>query len=294
MTNVPTELLRTLVAVVDLRSFTKAAQALKITQPAVSAQIKRLQSLLGTDLLDKSAPGVSLTEAGEAVLGQARRILSINDRIVEMTGSKHQSAVRFGVPGDLAGPRLWGALAEFQRGHPDLPFHVACGGGAALIRELEQGDLDLVIMISEDEPHEQARHHWTEDVVWLRGNSINLDPAAPVPLVTRGQNCIYHRHTVAELERIGRKYAVVFTADRINALSSIVATGIGVTAMARSLAQQTELVVWDDSVLPKLPHVVFNVCIREEAASETLDALADTLVRLLRPHNRDKVAPVAI
>ena len=65
MTNIPTELLRTLVAVVDLRSFTKAAQSLGVTQPAVSAQIKRLQGLLGSDLLDKSAPGVSLTSAGE-------------------------------------------------------------------------------------------------------------------------------------------------------------------------------------------------------------------------------------
>ncbi len=80
MTNIPTELLRTLIAVVDLRSFTKAAQSLGVTQPAVSAQIKRLQSLLGADLLDKSAPGVSLTSAGELVVNYARRLLAINDR----------------------------------------------------------------------------------------------------------------------------------------------------------------------------------------------------------------------
>jgi len=62
MTNIPTELLRTFVAVVDLRGFTKAAQALGFTQTAVSAQIKRLQGLLGSELLDKSAPGVVPTE----------------------------------------------------------------------------------------------------------------------------------------------------------------------------------------------------------------------------------------
>lgn len=55
MTNIPTDLLRTLVAVVDLRSFTKAAAALGVTQPAVSAQIKRLQFLLGGDLFDRSS-----------------------------------------------------------------------------------------------------------------------------------------------------------------------------------------------------------------------------------------------
>ena len=68
MTNIPTELLRTLLAVVDLRSFTKAARALGVTQPAVSAQIKRLQSLLGFDLFDKSAPGVSVTEKGKRIV----------------------------------------------------------------------------------------------------------------------------------------------------------------------------------------------------------------------------------
>src|SRR5262249_42113749 len=71
MINIPTELLRTFVAVVDLRSFTRAAQSLGITQPAVSAQVKRLQQLLGGELLDKSAPGVLLTAMGESVLGSA-------------------------------------------------------------------------------------------------------------------------------------------------------------------------------------------------------------------------------
>ncbi len=55
MTNIPTELLRTLVTLVELRSFTKAAHALGMTQPAVSAQIKRLQVLLGGELLDTTS-----------------------------------------------------------------------------------------------------------------------------------------------------------------------------------------------------------------------------------------------
>lgn len=84
MLNIPTELLRALVSVVDMRSFTKAAQSLGVTQPAVSAQIKRLQYLLGYEVLDKSAPGVSLTPRGEIVANNARRLLAINDDIVQM------------------------------------------------------------------------------------------------------------------------------------------------------------------------------------------------------------------
>jgi DNA-binding transcriptional LysR family regulator len=68
MLNIPTDVLRTLLAVVDMRSFTNAAQLTGVTQPTVSAQIKRLQFLLAFDVLDKSAPGVSLTPRGEIVV----------------------------------------------------------------------------------------------------------------------------------------------------------------------------------------------------------------------------------
>src|ERR1700752_1158206 len=88
MLNIPTELLRTLVSVVDQRSFTKAAHSLGITQPAVSAQIKRLQFLLGYEVLDKSAPGVSLTPRGDILVSNARRMLAINDQILALTGSR--------------------------------------------------------------------------------------------------------------------------------------------------------------------------------------------------------------
>src|SRR5450631_1510280 len=88
MLNIPTDVLRTLLAVVDMRSFTKAAQSLGVTQPAVSSQIKRLQYLLGCEVLDKSAPGVSLTPRGEIVVNNARRMLAINDEILQLTSGR--------------------------------------------------------------------------------------------------------------------------------------------------------------------------------------------------------------
>jgi DNA-binding transcriptional LysR family regulator len=78
---------RTFVAVVDLRSFTKAAANLGVTQPAVSAQIKRLQSLLGGDLFDRSVQGVSLTRA----ISRERR-----PRHLRRIGRRHRrGALRF-------------------------------------------------------------------------------------------------------------------------------------------------------------------------------------------------------
>src|SRR5690242_7263425 len=103
MTNIPTDLLRTLVAVADLRSFTKAATSLGVTQPAVSAQIKRLQSLLASELFDRSTPGIMLTPQGERIVAYARRMLSINDQIVEIGGENlaPERIIRVGAPGDF-------------------------------------------------------------------------------------------------------------------------------------------------------------------------------------------------
>ncbi len=147
MINIPTELLRTLVAVVDLRSFTKAAQSLGVTQPAVSAQIKRLQVLLDCELFDKSAPGVSLTPSGELLINYARRMLSINDQIVEMAVPRLGSqAIAGRRPGRLRGAvacrRSWPGSA---REIPHIRFIVRSEHFDIMSRDLRQGELDLMI-----------------------------------------------------------------------------------------------------------------------------------------------------
>jgi DNA-binding transcriptional LysR family regulator len=166
MTNIPTDLLRTLVAVVDLGSFTKAAASLGVTQPAVSAQIKRLQYLIGSDLFDRSSQGVSLTPHGETVVSYARRLLSINDQIVELGGPSQQSEliIRVGAPGDFVASMLSRTLARFREQWPGVRFSVRMGTYEPLIRDLRQGDLDLVVCLSATPPID-ARHHWPEEMV---------------------------------------------------------------------------------------------------------------------------------
>ena len=128
MTNIPTDLLRTFVLVVELRSFTRAARAHGMTQPAVSAQIRRLQGLLGVELFDKSAPGVTLTVQGERVIDSARRLLSVNDQIVQIAGNGAAGPVRIGVRKDWMGDELVHMLAAARTRWPNLRFAVQGAG----------------------------------------------------------------------------------------------------------------------------------------------------------------------
>jgi DNA-binding transcriptional LysR family regulator len=279
MTNIPTELLRTFVAVVDMRSFTRAAQSLGITQPAVSAQVKRLQQLLDGDLMDKSAPGVLLTPMGESVLGYARRLLAINDHILNLAAVPAASVghtIRVGIPGDFVGNTLWRILARSRESRPDIHFHVKSSPSEILVREVRQGQLDVAVTVSGADPHDDARFHWTEDMVWVRAPLTRIDPGVPVPLVSHGDKCLAHRQVVDALERAGRAYNLSFTETSVTSLTAAVGAGLGVMALPRCVSHGGDLAVWDDAPLPPLPAIVCNVSVRS-GADDVVDQFAQAL-----------------
>jgi DNA-binding transcriptional LysR family regulator len=239
MINIPTELLRTFVAVVDLRSFTKAAQSLGITQPAVSAQVKRLQQLLGGDLMDKSA-------------------------------------IRVGMPGDFVGAALWRTLRRFRGSRPDIRFHVKSGPSESLARDMREGELDVALTVSGAAPRDDARFHWSEDMVWVRAPQTEIDPRAPVPLVSHGEKCLAHRQVADALERAGFAFDPPFTETSLTNLTSAVGAGLGVMALPRCVSQGADLAIWDDAPLPPLPKIVCNVCVRS-GADDVVDQFARAL-----------------
>jgi DNA-binding transcriptional LysR family regulator len=281
MTNIPTELLRTFVAVVDLRGFTKAAQVLGCTQPAVSAQIKRLQSLLGSELLDKSAPGVVPTERGRAIADCARRLLAINDQIIEIAAVRSSTIpLRIGIPGDFGGALLPAALAEFRRRSPPQAFHVRCDVSARLLRALQQGDLDLAVTLAQD-PLLEAYERWAERVVWVRGPATVYDSTGPLPLVAQDDECVLTKLAVEALDRAGRDWEMVFRGANSVSVAGAVAAGLGVSVMVERLVP-AELTVWRDPALPPLPEIMCAICLREGDDRELLEDLAQALAAVIR------------
>jgi len=283
MTNIPTDLLRTLVAVVDMRSFTKAANLLGVTQPAVSAQIKRLQFLLGNDLFKRSAQGLELTSQGELVVAYARRLLSINDQIVHLAagGPRAELTIRVGTPSDFVASILPDTFARLREVWPYVHFSVRTDFPDPLMRDLRNGDLDLYVGLSTNTPFD-ARHSWAEEVVWVRGKTTKLERNRPVPLVTYGESCVYHRLMTAELKSAGLEWEAVFTGPSVTSLDSAVTAGLGVMAILRRRAVETGMMIWEGAPLPKLPDLYCGVYVREGGARAAYEQLADEIAVALR------------
>src|ERR1700760_5130201 len=85
--NIPIEIVRTVVAISETGSLSKAGERLGLSQPAVSSQINRLQSLVGGSLFVKTANGTTTTALGKLALHQARRILEANDQLLRLGGN---------------------------------------------------------------------------------------------------------------------------------------------------------------------------------------------------------------
>ena len=281
MTNIPTDLLRTFVAVVDLRSFTKAAISLGVTQPAVSAQIKRLQFLIGDDIFDRSTQGVTLTPHGEIVISYARRLLALNDQIVHLGGAqRHELLIRVGTPGDFVASVLPGVMAKFRACRPDVRFIVRTDHEEPLLRALHAGEIDLFVGLSQTPPHD-AHYSWAEPMVWVRGPDTKLDPDRPVPLVSHGELCVHQRAAVKALKSAGLEWEVVFTGSSMTSLNCAVEAGLGVLTLSRRRAIETGFTVWEDAPLPKLPDLYRCIFVREGGSRAAYEQLADAVAAAL-------------
>jgi DNA-binding transcriptional LysR family regulator len=130
----------------------------------------------------------------------------------------------------------------------------------------------------------------------VRGHSTRLDPDRPVPLVSYGEPCVYHRHAVAVLNAAGLDWEDVFMGPSMASLKGAVMAGLGVMALTQRRASEVGLVIWDDAPLPKLPDLYSGVYIREggdRAAFEQLAGEIGAAINASRESARKKLALAA-
>jgi len=275
-TNIPTDLLRTFVAICELGSFTKTANLLDLTQPAVSAHMRRLESMIGADLITKSLTGVILTECGIEVLRHARRMLAINDQIVTGSGAEAQpQVVRVGIPNIHAPAVLGGILREGMAFRSQYRLQVRCDHSHGLLRSVRSGYLELAAtqFTNEGEGDQaNALSRWMEDLVWVRARGLVLKPDQPVPLVSSPNLLLPDRLGMAALESANRPYEIVFTAFDTLARRAAAEAGLGYFAIPRSAVADT-LVIETPGILPDLPQIHMGIVARDDLDTRALAPL---------------------
>ena len=279
--NMPTDLLRTFVAICELGSFTKAAHLFGLTQPAVSAHMRRLETIVGSDLIEKNTAGVKLTNCGGEVLRQARRILSINDQIVSCGGQQpNLQVIRLGIPNLFAQSKLKQIVDECRGKIGKSRLQIRCENSGNLLSSVRSGYLDLAFAMGSEEQLKHARRSWSEDLVWARAPDFAWEPNDPVPLISSPNVLLPDRTAMDALDQAGRRYDIVFTAFDMMARRAAAASGLGYLVLLRSMVPPP-LVAETPGVLPALPSATMGIVAREDLDTTGLAPLIEAFEAVL-------------
>lgn len=275
--NVPTEIARTILTVQEVGSFTKAADVLGITQPAISSQLRRIETLVGGSLFAKSSNRNRVTELGLAVLQQCRKMIEANDQILAIGGIlRNDRFLRLGLSTLL----VRGFLLDSDRTSlPSVSVH--SDSSATLARRFLDGQLDVVCLFDgnalptiELEPFVQ--HEFIDDLVWVRALEFGLSPGAPIPIITwAGENDPMTRSLTAK----GIAYRIAFSGGDFDTKKMAVEAGLGITCLPRRLVPP-DLTLTDEFNLPVLPKARGLLCVSRDVEPGKAAAMVDRLAGL--------------
>lgn len=232
------DLLRTFLAIADTGSFTRAAETVGRTQSAVSMQMKRLEAAVGRPLFAREARGVRMTDPGEQLLAEARRIVRLLDRAADsLRGPPVEGAVRIGVPEEYGATLLPGVLARFADRHPGVQVSVRCETSQAFAPALERGELDLAVIVSDHGGSERASRGevlFHDPTVWATSARHLAHERDPLPLAMFEQGCWWRDWALRALDERGRAYRVAYASASTAGIQAAVASGLAVGVLGHS------------------------------------------------------------
>jgi DNA-binding transcriptional LysR family regulator len=294
--NLPTDLLRTFVTVIDLGGYTRAGDALGRTQPAISLQMNRLQDLLETKLLEQKGRSLELTEAGSALAAFARQILHLNDEAVARFKSpERQGVLRIGLPTDFAVSKLQATVAAYVDEHPDVDLEVSCGLSLALFDDLHKGELDLIIALIGEKTQQYLVRVWEDQPIWVAKNDFNLNPDHVVPIVGHPTGCEYRNRMTDALSSVNRDWRFVYTSPDVSGLQYAVGAGLGVSAMTYATLDDEMRILCESEGFPLLKPIRIGLFYKlpnmSAAGLELSNRLIDCLDRNTDQHFKAAAHP---
>lgn len=237
-------------AVVRHGGFTRAAEQLRIAQPAVSAQLRKLEAELGVTLLERTTRRVRLTKAGEVVLSRARRVFEELDGVrddLALLAGELRGRVRLGSIQATGPLRLAEALAAFHREFPEVELSLKAGRLAQLITDLDDDVIDLAIGPLPDGQFERiveqplfadelvlitAREHPLAGRDELAMEAVRDDVFACLPAESG-----LRRRLDEACAAAGFTPTVRYETTIVPQLRELVSHGLGVALLARSIAE---------------------------------------------------------
>jgi DNA-binding transcriptional LysR family regulator len=241
--------LRAVVAVAEEGRFTRAAGRLHLAQPSVSAQVRSLERELGTELFVRDRRGAVLTAAGERFLPWARQALADCEAgraaVRELLGLR-AGRLALGSTPSLTRVLLPPALAAFHARYPGVEVVLHQAGSANLVADLENGLLDLALIILPVTRPTIATQALVEEELVLavgldhplsRLRTVRLEQLAGTPLVMFREGYDLRRTTLAACREAGFAPVLAVEGGEMDSVLALTAEGLGAAVVPSSVIE---------------------------------------------------------
>ncbi len=228
--------LRTLCTVVKTGSFVTAGEELGLSQSAVSLQIKSLENELGVCLFDRSSRPPIPTARGQVLAKQSQTIIELLDE-AKRTTTDHlvRGKLTVGAVYTSLSSFMPAVLSSLRREHPHLQLDVRSGGSAELADKLLRDELDIAVCTKSGIVHQGLVWHDIAKEPFVVIAPIHTQGETDVDLLTSNPFIWFNRKTWAgrsieqELNRRKIKVSANMEIDALDAISSLVSAGLGVS-----------------------------------------------------------------
>ena len=234
--------------VAELGSFSRAADALFLTQPTVSEHVRALEDELGVQLLDRLGRGTTPTKAGTLLLGYARRLLALSrearQAIEQFQGRVSGELVLGGsnIPGEYVLPALIGA---FRLKYPDVSLSLRIGASRDVQEWVEQGHVEIGVVGAVPSSRAlESRPLMADDLVlavppdhpWVSRKTVSVDDVKTEPLILRERGSGSRETLESGLKQLGtglEAFHIVGEIASTQAVKQAIRAGLGVSFVSR-------------------------------------------------------------
>lgn len=280
MRNLDIATLRSLQAVAEYGAVTRAAEALNMTQSALSMQMKRLEEVFGRPMLAKVGRGVILSDFAQDLLGESRKLVALNDAILSRyTGLQPEQKLRVGLSSDWLFAKVAQTVRAFRKDYPRVELVMRDARTKDLRAQMRRGEHD-VILTTEFEAPAGAIHLAKVDLAWVGAVGGSAWQDRPLALAT-SSHCAYYPAAIAALDAAGIGWTHPAGEGGDENWHILAAADLGVTVRPRGIPQAGLEDVEHGGGLPPLPPTWLNVYVADGPARRTASDFAGYLRRVV-------------
>lgn len=282
MTTLDVDAVKAFVTIADLKSFTRAADALGTTQGAISVKLKRLEDRVGQKLVERTPRLVRLSVQGAAFLESARAFLAAHDHAVAGLSSVRRR-FSLGIATHVGAPELPTLLARLNAHDPALTIEIRLDDARDLLEAFDRGTIDAVIVFRDDDRRD-GEVLGPDHFGWFATPNFVHRKGEPFRLAASSPSCGILNTATHALDTAGLPWTETFLGCGAFAVAEAVSAGLAISVFSRRVVPPGAVEVTEKFGLPALPPS--EIMLLSKLSDAKSRATLKTLASAFREHHR--------